>query len=141
MDFEHSFCSSGVGCSTAFFIRRCSIHRRTTSKEQADHVLEVLANLYAMSEIQFVAVPLKTALSYAKSSDQKKAKLIYEGSEHVFAEVNDLSLQRIFPDFEALIQEEGTLELWSKVFEPFWAWLDLQDTPETYSKHVELVEG
>jgi exodeoxyribonuclease V gamma subunit len=111
------------------------------SKEQADHVLEVLANLYAMSEIQFVAVPLKTALSYAKGLDLKRAKLIYEGSEHVFAEVNDLSLQRIFPDFEALIQDEGTLELWSKVFEPFWAWLDLQDTPKSYSKHVELVEG
>ena len=111
------------------------------SKEQADHVLEVLASLYAMSEIQFVAVPLKTALTYAKNADLKKAKLIYEGSEHVFAEVNDLSLQRIFPDFEALIQEEGTLELWRTVFEPFWAWLDLQDKPESYSTHLELAEG
>lgn len=110
------------------------------AKEEADHVVKVLANSYAMSQLQFVALPLKTAMTYAKDLDKKKAKLIYEGSEHLMGEVNDMSLQRIFPNFEALTHDEDIFKLWSLVFEPFWSWFGLQSKPQAYELEAQAVK-
>ena len=102
------------------------------SKALADQTLAVLAKAYAKSRQCFLAMPLKTAMLFAKDKDPERAKQVYEGSQHVFGEVREMSLERIYPEFEALIQDVETLPMWVETFEPFWAWFDIQSKPERY---------
>ena len=105
-------------------------------KELADRSWEVLSAAYEKTQMDFLAMPLKTALVYAKGKDTSKAKGVYEGSDHVMGEVSDMSLERIFPTFEALTRDAETVESWGKTFEPFWEWFDAQLKPVPYAKSI-----
>ena len=103
-------------------------------KELADRSMHALACAYAKSQVGFSPMPLKTALVYAKANEIHKAKVVYEGSDHVMGEVLDMGLERIYPSFEALTKEPETLMLWAQTFEPFWRWLDAQPSPVPYAR-------
>jgi len=102
------------------------------SKELADLTLDALANAYGISRLGFLPMPLKTAMIYAKDKDIEKAKTAYEGNDHLMGEVRDMSLERIYPEFDALIHDPQVLSTWVETFEPFWSWFQLQPKPEHY---------
>jgi exonuclease V gamma subunit len=94
--------------------------------------LDALANAYGKSRLGFLPMPLKTAMIYAKDKDIEKAKTAYEGNDHLMGEVRDMSLERIYPEFDALIHDPQVLSTWVETFEPFWSWFQLQPKPEHY---------
>ncbi len=109
-------------------------------KALADRSLEALSAAYKKAQMGFLAMPLKTGLLYAKGLDASKAKVVYEGSDHVRGEVLDMSLERIFPSFEALTAQAETLMSWGQTFEPFWQWFEIQPKPEPYARPVSIAQ-
>ena len=91
----------------------------TASADEARDTLDALLTVWQQGQQQPLPLPLKTALAMAEpASDDKtsadsskrlaEARRLYEGSDAPgqsdLAEVQDMSLARLFPDFDALCQ-------------------------------------
>ena len=73
-------------------------------------------------------MPLKTALGFVGEKDRQKAlgaaREVYDGGHDArFFESQEMSLARAYPEFDDLIQNPHTLELWVQILTPFWQWV------------------
>lgn len=104
-------------------------------REEARASLETLLSVWKQGQLAPLPLPLKTALALAKSDDiggkEYKAETAYEGSDYAegasMAEVNDMCLARVFPDYETLRAAESpggqhAAELARQVYGPMLAW-------------------
>ena len=114
------------------------LHIRPMPAEQALQGLDTLCALWLQGQHAPLPLPLKTALALAQATqgeDEDKtyaaAEAAYEGSDDALresmAEVRDMCLARVFPDFGALCsaQSPGGLEvaaLSCQVYGPLLAW-------------------
>jgi exodeoxyribonuclease V gamma subunit len=110
------------------------LHIRPMTKEQALQSLNTLFEVWLQGQQTPLPLPLKTALDLAKPSaneaDMKdSAQTTYEGDSfnEELAEVRDMCLARIFPDFEALCARNapngmGVVDLSRWVYGPLLEW-------------------
>lgn len=114
-----------------------------TAKESLNTLLEV----WWMGQQQPLPLPFKTALTLAASAQDgqatpdSKAEAVYEGggdamSERM-AEVRDMCLARVFPDFETLCETGtsdglGLLDLAPRVYAPLLQWAAECVTAQTH---------
>jgi exodeoxyribonuclease V gamma subunit len=101
--------------------------------------LETLLGVWQMGQQEALPLPLKTALTLAAAPTQdgkavpdSKAEAAYEGSGDAMsdrmAEVRDMCLARVYPDFEALCEAQtssgqGLLDLAPMVYGPLLQWV------------------
>lgn len=100
----------------------------------AKEAMNTLLNVWHMGQHEALPLPLRTALVLADGvaqDDQAKAETVYEGGGDAMsdrlAEVREMCLARVFPDFEALCAARtrtglGLLDLAPQVYGPLLRW-------------------
>ena len=128
------FAHLGVDVRLMFLYADAVLQVELPSQELATQSLMALADVYEKSRKIFLPMPLKTALVYAKDHDAEKARSVYEGNDHSSGEVDDMSLERIYPNFDLLTRDLNTLDVWIQTYEPFWTWYASQPKPKRYQE-------
>ena len=106
-------------------------------QEQAQSVLQGLLQLWLEGMNSPLPLPLKTALELL---DGKDAAAAYEGGHMVRGEVKDEYLGRMYPDYDALIEDGRFEELAHAVYEPLALWAK-QLTAEPYATQEQEMEA
>ncbi|MBD9403528.1 exodeoxyribonuclease V subunit gamma [Comamonas sp. CMM02] len=101
--------------------RDACLHVQPMDEAEARSTLQTLLQLWVQGHDQPLPLPAKTGLALAMS-DLNAAVSAYEGGFKHRGECEDMSWQRLFPDYAALA-EDGQLEpLAQSVYAPMHAW-------------------
>ena len=100
----------------------------TGSADDARSLLVELSRQFIRGQTEVLPMPLKTALGFVGEKDRQKAlgaaREVYDGGHDArFFESQEMSLARAYPEFDDLIQNPHTLELWVQILPPFWQWV------------------
>ena len=114
------------------------------STDHAKEQLDVLFGIWREGLSDPLPLPLKTSLTLAKqikTDKEQKYEETYEGGGDDFsnemAEVTDMCLARLFPDFEALLlgktlEDSRLYELASMIYVPMLAWIEQSVSAHPY---------
>lgn len=116
------------------------LHIAPMEPETARQTLDTLLSVWLLGQQAALPLPFKTALALAHGDTQEadaqshgKAQAAYEGSGEAMsdqmAEVRDMCLARVYPDFETLCeaqtpQGQDVFALSQRVYGPLLAWAD-----------------
>ena len=101
--------------------RDACLHVQPMDRAEAHSALQTLLQLWLQGHDQPLPLPAKTGLALALS-DLNAAVSAYEGGFKHRGECEDMSWQRLYPDYAALA-EDGQLEpLAQAVYAPLHAW-------------------
>ncbi len=105
--------------------RDASLHIQALPPSIAQQSLQDLLALWLQGMQQPLPLPYKTGLALAAPmGDMAAAATAYEGGFQQHGECEDMSWQRLFPDFAALAEDGQLPRLAQTIYEPMHAWCD-----------------
>ena len=103
--------------------RDTCLHVQPMDEGAAQAALQDLLQLWLQGHDQPLPLPFKTGLALALA-DAHAAVSAYEGGFKHRGECEDMSWQRLFPDYEALASGTDVEGLAQRVYAPLHAWCD-----------------
>lgn len=103
--------------------RDACLHVQSMDADEAHTALQVLLALWLQGLQQPLPLPFKTGLALA-AGDALGATAAYEGGFKHRGECEDMSWQRLFPDYESLAADGQLEHLAQQVYAPMHAWCD-----------------
>ena len=103
--------------------RDACLHIQPMEREAARSALNDLLQVWLAGQQQPLPLPHKTAMAAAQD-DATAAMIAYQGGFNRHGECEDMTWQRVFPDYEALAADGQLMALARVVYGPLHAWCD-----------------